>query len=415
MWVFCMKYHGAVDIPKHRHVAIQTKMNALWSSLELMDKDRNSPIMFSLVNLTFGKSSMLKDPIDWNMFEWDIILTYPKFNFKEPLFLSDQDKELFHQNPDNKQTLASSYDPELLHGTIRVIFGSIAHNGLACGWSSDLMDFVDRSEVHDAKDDGERYYTADNIVPILTQDSHIFQHFLDGALPKIIQVLPFLRLPNVKLALQEPRDQIIKDIIVMLNLLERVIWVKGNAAVTSRFQINSCISPPIHPLLWTSMRELLDVNDHLPYSLSSCKVILLNHAQTHNGGRNIKNQQEVIKYLMSRYGKQFTLFIPQNTLSKTKEFFSKARIILGVHGGALYNINFAPKASHVIELMPTSETGGVTKRLAHTIIWKMSSVRGQHYWRLALPPLDDIDNVYLPLSKLKEVLDKVDHSQLHAH
>ena len=386
-----------------------------WSILQLLDPHRNSLNTLNTINRTFFPSGYprLTESQNLHLEDWceDIVLQYPSFKMPEPKFVRERDQELFYAHPENRKLLKDS-KTELL-GQIRIVYGAYAHNRIQCGWGLNLMDFVDTSEVINALPNGERNYTTDKVVPILTPDSHSFQHFLDGVLPKIIQVLPFLRLPGIKLALQKPRDKIIKLMLAKMQLYDKVIWVDGSEVVTSRFQINTCITPPLHPLLWKAMREELGVSDIISQDASKFKVMLLNRAQSHNGGRNIKNQHEIIKYLSKRYTEKFVVYKPQTSLAKTKQLFADVHVIIGVHGGALYNLNFAPKQCHVIELMPTSRTGHVTRRLAHTIMWQMAAVIGQPYWRIALPPIDDFDNVILPLDRLTEVLDKVDQFQQH--
>ena len=354
----------------------------------------------------------------------DIMLSYPPFTIPEPHFVTELDKSLFYAHPENRnvlqklklanQQLLLTQDliPESsgIKGKIRIFKDGQAHRGIECGWDSNLLEFVYK-EPDNTNLNTKRNYTADVLVPILTPDSHSFQHFLDGVLPKIIQVLPFLRLPGIKLALQKPRDKVIRRMLAKMHLYDRVIWVGGEEKITSRIHINTCITPPVHPLLWKSMRKELGVNEEFSCELSQCKIILLNRAQSHNGGRNIKNQREIITYLSKRYGEHFLVYKPQTNLAKTKQLFSDARVIIGVHGGALYNLNFAPKDCHVIEILPTSRTGHVTRRLAHTIIWKMASMIGQTYWRIAVPPTDGFDNVILPVERLSQALDKADQLQ----
>ena len=388
-----------------------------WSSLQLLDTQRNSFITLETLNKTFPNFQVLSSHQSGLDSQWyrelteDILLTYPKFNVPEPLFIDKKDKDLFYANKDNLRILESGNNQEYLQGNIRIIYSAVAHSRIICGSSSNLFDFVDRSENGGYKGK-ERNYTADLLVPVLTPDSHSFQHFIDGVMPKIMQVFPFLRLPGVKIAIQKPRDRVIKQMLAKMNIFDRVLWVKGDEHVTSRFQINSCITPPVHPLLWQSMRMILGVSQQLPVSIQHAKIILLNRARSHNGGRNIKNQKEIIKYLRSRYGSNFNSNKPRDSLAKTKGLFSEARIIIGVHGGALYNLNLAPPECHVVEIMPVSASGHVSKRLAHTIVWQMSSAIGQKYWRLGLQPVDNFDNVNLPVSRLEQVLDKIDKMQI---
>ncbi len=396
----------------------EQERGATWSSLMLLDPERNSRNIHALLNRTFGDSGFPRQgdaSVEWSEWSEDIIFRYPPFTLRPPLFASAADETLFLAHAQNRELLRPDHwGPERRRGVVRVLYGGKARADIACGWDTDLMQFVDTEPVvvgGAGMVGGERNYSAEVIVPILTPDAHSFQHFLDGALPKIVQVLPLLRLPHVRLALPRPRDPVIRRMLARMHLYHRVLWVHGAEVVRSRVQINTCITPPIHPLLWAAMRSELGVSEEFSCSeMSTCKVILLNRALSHNGGRNLKNQRELIHFLTARYGDRFVVYNPQSKLAATKRLFSQARLVVGVHGGALYNVNLAPRQCHVVELMPTRRSGYVTKRLAHTVVWQMASVIGQSYWRVPLPPIDEQDNVLLPIHKFTAILDKVDRA-----
>ena len=338
--------------------------------------------------------------IDWDEWTQDITFTYPSFKVYEPRFPSQKDRELFYLHPPNCEYANSSAEPRHLTGIIRIIPQGLAHRRIDCGWGSNLMDFVDT--VNRAK------HTADIVVPLMIPDGFSFQHFIDGTFPKIIQVLPFLRLPNVKLVLEKPRDNIIKQLLLEMNLYDRVIFVDQFDYVTSRIQINTCITPPIHPLLWAAMRKEIGVADDISIEPPNHKIILLTRTGGHNGGRSIQNHAEVKEYLSTRFGLNFLEFQPLLDFQSTRRYFSKARIVIGVHGGALYNLNFAPSKCHIIEVMPTTNDGKLLQDFGHTIYWLMADAIGQHYWRLNTPPVNRISDVVLSLDQLSNVLDKVE-------
>ena len=403
---------GLQVVQKNKHIAQnntplwQARDNeatkTTWSSLKLIDPNRNTLDTMRKLEMIFSLSGypLRNYTMDWYGWTQDVTFTYPDFKIHEPLFPSQKDRDLFYLHSENCEYANLTVQARRLTGIIRIIHQGFAHKRIDCGWSSNLTEFVDK--------DKRTKYTADIVVPLMTYDGFSFQHFMDGTFPKIIQVLPFLRLPNVTLVLETPRDKIIKQLLQEMNLYDRVIFVHPSEDITSRIQINTCITPPIHPLLWAGMRQELGIAHSFSIEPRYRKIILLTRAGNHNGGRNIQNHAEVTEYLSARFGLNFLVFKPLRDFQTTRQYFAKARIIIGVHGGAFYNLNFAPAGCHVIEVMPTTSDGKLDI-LRHTIFWRMADAIGQYYWRLNTPPVNNVKDVIFPLQQLENVLDKVEH------
>ena len=145
--------------------------------------------------------------------------------------------------------------------------------------------------------------------------------------------------------------------------------------------------------------------------MQNASVILLTRANSRNGGRRILNKQEVISYLMSRYNHTFMTFSGGYNLAKSKSFFGKARLVIGVHGGAFYNINFCPEETIVAEYVPIDKRNPDLKGFASRIVWAMADMIGQRYYRLTETSVYE-DNIHISLSKLKTLLDEIDSKQL---
>ena len=147
--------------------------------------------------------------------------------------------------------------------------------------------------------------------------------------------------------------------------------------------------------------------------MAEAKVILLTREIAHNGGRKILNQEEVVNYLHSRYDSTFTIFNGGYNLSKSQELFRQARLVLGVHGGAFYNINYSPVETIVAEYVPLDENNIAFEHGSSQIVWSMTSMIGQRFYRLAEKPSQGINtNLQINLEKLKTLLDEVDKIQL---
>jgi hypothetical protein len=373
----------------------------VWSPLQILDTQNNSKRTLEILQETFNMSGFPRSnkTLQWDEWHEDIVFTYPHFHISVPQFVDDHDKDLFYRNEDYQQQLTFPM-PSQLVGKIRVIKNGSAETRYNCGWKSDLQKFMVPGNT------GK--YADDILIPILTPEGNSFQHFIDGALPKIIQALPFVRLAGVKLALEKTSNPMIHSMLEEMQLMERIVWVVGGK-VSARIQINTCITPPIHPLLWAGLRQQLHVRPRV--HPSAAKVVLIHRRHTYNGGRETENAGEVERFLAARYGAAALSIYNQSvsTLAATRQVFGAARIIIGVHGGALYNINFAPAHCAVVEVMPTYSDGSVPARLAHTIIWRMAHAIGQPYWRLPQTPTQGT-NVVLPIEKLSYILDRIDQA-----
>ncbi len=270
---------------------------------------------------------------------------------------------------------------------------------LDCGWQSDLSHFTHITEW--------RYTEVDIVIPLFVPEGYTFQHFMDGVLPKIMQAYDIIMQPGVRIALSEPQDTIIFDILHKLNITcDKIIFTNK---VLSRIQINSCIAPPLHPTLWKGFRHLLGVSEHNHLNITESNIILLTRADSYNLGRTMLNYNKVRSALKKIYGKRLVIFRGGYNLSQSMNIFSKAGIIIGVHGGAFYNINFSPKDAHIIEIWPTRDGYKPVRHIAHSIFWLMSSIIGQTYWRLHEPARDEWGDVYVNVPKLIKTLEVIDN------
>ena len=137
-------------------------------------------------------------------------------------------------------------------------------------------------------------------------------------------------------------------------------------------------------------------------------VILLTRRGSRNVGRNILNEREVEKLLKQRYGDRFILFQGGYSLDESIAMFSQARIVIGVHGGAFYNINFSPSSTRVVEIMPLTDEQKYLEKLAVDIFWKISQFLGQHYFRIYHKQTGYYGDVSVDLEVLQIVLDRID-------
>ena len=214
----------------------------------------------------------------------------------------------------------------------------------------------------------------------------------------------------MKLLLERPREPVLNNMLRAMNISEdRVIWYTSKTVYRADYMIFTCVTPPLHPTLWLRMRRLLGVADKLQVPENEGVVILLTRVRSRNAGRRIINKQEVITFLRRRYGGKLVIFDGGLTLSQSMETFGKARVIVGVHGGAFYNMNFAPLTTTIIEFGPTL-AGGEKLSLGHTIFWAMADLLGQPYWRVPYIGINSQHDINMDIASLKTVLDIVDRN-----
>lgn len=328
------------------------------------------------------------------------LIKYNMFQLPEPLFISDEDRSLFYKNPNNVRMSKMQNETEKLRGEIYNVRNGTFTLPYDCGFRSNYTFVTQRRHVMKAN-----WHFA--LAPMIIPEANTFQHFLDGALPKIIQGLEYLQKPEMRILILPPRDKIIYEIIDRLNISRKNLLIVSRPPIYGADNLFfTCNTPPLHPALWSKARRLIGA--HETRTSEEIKVVLMTRSGSYNKGRNLLNMQEVLSNLHSRYGDENVhVFKGPYSLQQSIDIFGKIKIIIGVHGGGLYNLMFCPKNTVVIEIMPTMPDG---KMLAasDSIFWAQTHMLEQMYWRLIVTPKDSRGNVILDVEKLNNILDKVD-------
>jgi hypothetical protein len=193
--------------------------------------------------------------------------------------------------------------------------------------------------------------------------------------------------------------------------------------------INPCRTPGIHPSLWHNARRLYWSLANLSESnsiLSRNKLIYLQRTTSNskNKGRFILNQKPFIE-ILHQYARKSSLdlieydhSIQNNNIVKQIQLFYQASIIIGVHGGAQSNMNFAQPGTTIIEIMPYNyqmNTIPIVCSLSRPdelkpcvgyIYYTQSQLLNHSYW--ILPTLvNDQGNIDVNLSRLKQLFDSL--------
>ena len=323
---------------------------------------------------------------------------YSNFEFQIPNFIDNRSRSLFLKKKENLESLQRS--PEQLYGELYVVRNGTYDTKFDCGYKS-LNTWVNK----DRKVPSNNWY--DVLVPLIVPDGHTFQHFLDGTLPKIVQALPVLQNRKVKILMRNLRDRIILEMFDRMNISRDQLVFHSGGVFGANILIYPCITPPVHPELWQEGRRLLTGLSPSSVPDANGFVVFVTRKGCHNCGRRVLNQDKIIEMLKKRYGNNVVrTFEGPQSLAYSVDLFSRARIVMGSHGGGMYNINFAPSKTVVIEFMPTRDNGEVAAA-AHQIIWVMAQLLDQDFWRMCVTPTGGSD-MNVDIATLEKLLDFVD-------
>ena len=390
-----------VDMYNSRSIRLpqKTHISDLAQLVSLSEKIIKESDFYRLLNATISRNASRQ--VSRNATRVDITLDYPEFTTAEPRFINAKDRMIFWRNADNRRF--SGVHKET--GVISLIDGGVAGRHLDCGTFTDLRGFEGHDQTNEPTDSHELNGKG-LVCPLLVPDGGYFQHFLDGVLPKLVQVYDILQALNMTLLLHGSRDKSVLDMLHHMTIEDHMVsyYMNKHGVVRTDIQMNTCKTPPLHPLLWRRGRRL--ITRRLTFSHPGF-VILITREHTRNGGRKIINVKKVTAFLKQTYHSRLRVFSGNLSFHESLELFSQASVVIGCHGGGLYNIHFSPPDTDVIEFMPVTLLDAPPNGLAHTIFWRVSMALGHRYWRLHARSLDTRNNIYIPLDSLKEVLNQI--------
>jgi len=222
---------------------------------------------------------------------------------------------------------------------------------------------------------------------IFTPEDWAFQHWLPDVLPKLTQWWDILQAdPEIKVLTGAPNPSHSPMVPYMwdhLNLTNRLHTVEGSRNFLVEFMYYGCVAPAINPVLWQRAHELLRV-PHVPMKDRDVIVWMSRKSGARNPGRRVLNEDDIVEtlteYAASHNARVMTWKHEDiKSAQDAIDFFSHVRVILGPHGGALFNLFFAPKETAVVEFFPRELYGRVG---GNVIVWYQSTMLQQDYWRI---------------------------------
>ncbi|CAF4192696.1 unnamed protein product, partial [Rotaria sordida] len=210
---------------------------------------------------------------------------------------------------------------------------------------------------------------------------------------------------------------------------ERIIHYSPHMKIGARLLINPCITPGIHPRLWQDARDMYWSISGISKSSSNSErnnLIYIQRTPTNamNGARLILNEEPFINILRD-YCSKHSLNYVQYDHSKDKdhirsriELFYNAKVIIGVHSGALSNMNFAQSKTTIIEIMPYKSSSSSLpmtcsmyrvddlRACAGYILYTQARLLNQSYWILPIV-VNDEGNLNVNITRLQKLLDQI--------
>ena len=226
---------------------------------------------------------------------------------------------------------------------------------------------------------------TDDIVFYLSgHQSRYFQHFFDNGLPHISLMLLATG--------YKPKDVVIVMPAMSTETIQKVLkrWgfkdVRRGSTVSAKKLVLPEIVPVIHPKFYEVFRQAMNF-DH--YGADKIVFVSRKLSKASKKERIILNQDIIIKELTKKYGKKVVLYKPTNSFTDSYKIFEKAKVIIGSHGGGMYNAFYAPPHAKIVEIMPITSSGLYYKQLkptnrppfAHLAIYTNSQLLGQSFYR----------------------------------
>lgn len=165
----------------------------------------------------------------------------------------------------------------------------------------------------------------------------------------------------------------------------------------SRLTFVGCNVPhAVHPVLLHGFRKLIGVSERLPcQERDTVFLILRNGTGSANPGRRLVNIAAVearLRAILQELSPVLGVALKLRLLN-TKQVpdrlladLARARVLLGPHGGGLYNLVFAPKYTAVVEITTAARLR--ERRGSSPIFWRIADAIGQPFFMHQAPFTD---------------------------
>jgi hypothetical protein len=312
----------------------------------------------------------------------DIYVDLPPFYWALPLGLNSTTTALFWRQPENHRHFNDSV--QWSSGKVQVFFNSTLVDGFHTMHNATHYFNYNRpitvpggSAEHDV------------VMLVMGHMIELFQHFLDNGVPHItlMELATGIDPSRVTFIIENWLSDSIP------NLLRRYGYthiikrgtVMGN--ISARVIVLAEIVPVVHPVL---IQRFLD-RIHLNHKAQTDKIVLVSRqgSSSSKPTRLILNQDHLERSLRQKFGSRVELFRSDTKFDTAVEQFERAAVVIGSHGGAMYNALWASRACQIVEILPLLKGGGYPDQgdptaelqFAHLAFHTISMMNYQRYYR----------------------------------
>lgn len=293
-----------------------------------------------------------------------------------------------HPNQCNSTTMLVMAERKYQVGSLDIIKNGFVSRTLDCGWPANHTKSLERQP----RWHGEIVNAT--VIYLTVPEGLSFQHFIDGVVPKLVQLRNVLREENPILIMDKtfydsmPRKLLERIGMNSTQIYEIYDFEWDEDIMKARKLILACQVPPLHPRLWQEAQELFRVSWLQPNWKQSRRIVLYLSRNAGNGrnlGRRVLNEEEVlnrIKPIVEENGRELVLFNSSEftDLDSLFDFLANVDIVMGPHGGAFYNILFMRRNISVIEFVQDHPSFHSMRYAVHMIIYLQASLLGDNYY-----------------------------------
>lgn len=333
-------------------------------------------------------------------------ICFPPFNWSKPNGLTKETEKLFWSQPENwrhfKDTNSSNHC-----GVVRIVVNGIVSNPFP--HLTNQTHF--KNAIFPPKKSSNTDYNQ--LIVLIGHWGYYFQHFFDNIGPQISMIRHILGEDTINYPVAVETSNLFPVVDTLWERLpfDRIIKTSQGSILSADqlIYIESC--PMVHPVFFKDLREMLNIPENDVEYVIYCQR---KKTTSYYNQRFILNEEAVHKMLKKMYGSKLITFDHKRyNLEQTIELFSKAKLIIGPHGGALYNQFYANTKTVVVEIMPVKSNGLYPDQssfkevpsFAHMSIWSNTQLIGQKFYRYY--SVTDTSNFKINITDFRQFLRKV--------
>eukprot|EP01088_Endostelium_zonatum_P009720 TRINITY_DN23027_c0_g1_i1.p1 TRINITY_DN23027_c0_g1~~TRINITY_DN23027_c0_g1_i1.p1 ORF type:complete len:594 (-),score=75.23 TRINITY_DN23027_c0_g1_i1:37-1818(-) len=247
------------------------------------------------------------------------------------------------------------------------------------------------------------------IVHAISEEANSFQHFIDTLFPKLLHAWDFIdpaTHPDIKM-------WALNTATIPTNILDHIGFGPDrriNRPNGENHFLWLCYTPTRHPIVWKQMHTMLGVKR----TPDEQRTNILFLRRPLGRERAILNQDELLnamnKYIdqyNAKCGTKYQIILlqqpPKNDIASLVEFFSKTKMLIGAHGGAMYNLLFCPPGTITVELFPKERFG---EHIFFASFWQISRYFDGEYYLMPKDSLEGRHNMQADINLVMDIFKK---------